>query len=770
MHWLASPITRLAAGTALVGGAAGINLKVSTSGGNATSPHMYGFMFEVCLLSAYCMHKHLQLVQDINHSGDGGIHGQLLRNNGFQGADDNTTAYAPIGDVDLSVDTNNPLSTAIQRSLAVAVPDGTKGDVGFSNEGYWGILVNADQYFTSFYVKGDYSGSVTIKLVGRHSGDEFASVTIHVSSNSNDYTRYQANFESKQAPDGLNLWTLTFDGGATAGSTLHFDLVTLYPTTFHNRPNGLKPSIANVLSDMGAKFLRFPGGNNLEGVNEGNRWKWNLTLGPLKDRPGRQGIVEYFEWCEDMGLEPVLDVWAGFSLNSGGSTPITGDALTPYVNEVLDELEFVLGDSSTKWGGVRASLGHPQPWTLNFVEIGNEPNLGGGCASYASSRFLAFQSAIHAAYPALTVIAATADAKCLPSPLPPGVWVDYHNYGASPDLVRNFSQFDHVARDVPIFIGEFSAYATQANQNPGEQDPNDNAFRVVYPYMGGSVAEAVYMLGWERNADVVRMGAYAPLLQLFNATQWTPDLVGFTQGPGGVVRSTSFFVQQMFARHWGSTTRCVDADAPFGPVYWAATANQAETYVKLANYGDDAQQLSINVAGASAGTLIVLSAPESAHNSVEAGEVVVPVTSTPHVDQHGTFAVDLPAWGVAVLVASGASTGGSATGSFSSAAAGEAADETAAHTAKTTMTGKATRTTEATVTADGTEIVETITSTVATVWETTTVLPAAAVYSTKKAVVEHDAGRGGWDRKGSDGKWGGDGSRSWPSSYGSFST
>ncbi|KKY23140.1 putative alpha-n-arabinofuranosidase a [Diplodia seriata] len=751
MHWLKSPITRLAAGTALVGGAAGINLKVSTSGGNATSPHMYGFMFE-----------------DINHSGDGGIHGQLLRNNGFQGADDNTTAYAPIGDVDLSVDTNNPLSTAIQRSLAVAVPDGTKGDVGFSNEGYWGILVNADRYFTSFYVKGEYSGSVTIKLVGRHSGDEFASTTIHVSSNSNDYTRYQANFESKQAPDGLNLWTLTFDGGATAGSTLHFDLVTLYPTTFHNRPNGLKPNIANVLSDMGAKFLRFPGGNNLEGENEDNRWKWNLTIGPLKDRPGRQGtwgypntdalgIVEYFEWCTDMGLEPVLDVWAGFSLNSGGSTPITGDALTPYVNEVLDELEFVLGDSSTKWGGVRASLGHPQPWALNFVEIGNEPNLGGGCASYASSRFLAFQSAIHAAYPALTVIAATADAKCLPDPIPAGVWVDYHNYGASPDLVRNFSQFDHVTRDVPVFIGEFSAYASQANQNPGEQDPNDNAFRNVYPYMGGSVAEAVYMLGWERNADVVRMGAYAPLLQLFNATQWTPDLVGFTQDPDGVVRSTSFFVQQMFAKHWGSTTRAITSDSPFGPVYWAATADQAQTYVKLANYGNDVQKLSINVAGASAGTLIVLSAPESTQNSVEAGEVVVPITSTPHVDQHGTFSIDLPAWGVAVLVASGASTGGSATdsssSSSSSSAAAEAA-ETAAHTAKTTMTGMATRTTEATVTADGTEIVETITKTVATVWETTTVLPAAAaVASTKKAaVVEHDVdtSRGGWDRKGSD--------------------
>lgn len=143
------------------------------------------------------------------------------------------------------------------------MPDGSSGQVGFSNEGYWGILVNADVYFSSFFIKGDYSGQVTISLVGKDSGTEYASHSIDVSSNGGAYTYYQCNFPVKQAPDGNNLWTLTFDGGKTAGATLHFDLVTLYPTTFHNRPNGLQPAIANVLDDMGGTFLRFPGGNNL---------------------------------------------------------------------------------------------------------------------------------------------------------------------------------------------------------------------------------------------------------------------------------------------------------------------------------------------------------------------------------------------------------------------------------------------------------------------------------------------------------------------------
>lgn len=353
-----------------------------------------------------------------------------------------------------------------------------------------------------------------------------------------------------------------------------------------------------------------------------------------------------------MKLTPVLGVWAGFALGSGGNTPITGNALTPYVNDVLDELEFILGDQSTQYGALRASLGYPEPFQLQHVEIGNEDNLGGGCASYPE-RFNAFHQAISAAYPSLILIASTADPNCLPATLPAGTWADYHNYADAPDLVSNFSQFDQADRGIPIFVGEFSTtYATQTEE--------DSADRDHYPYMGGSVAEAVYMLGFERNADVIKMGAYAPLLQLYNASQWTPNLIPFTQNPGGVVRTTSYYVQQLFAKHWGSTTRAVDADTGFGPLYWAASANEngGQTFLKIANYGSSSQSVTARVEGATSATLITLSGAEDAQNTIEDGESVVPVTTTPSSDGNGGFNLEIPAWCVAVLVVNGGSQAG----------------------------------------------------------------------------------------------------------------
>lgn len=228
-----------------------------------------------------------------------------------------------------------------------------------------------------------------------------------------------------------------------------------------------------------------------------------------------------------MNLTPVLGVWAGFALESGGNTPITGDALTPYIEDVLNELEvsllftlttcflisanmmqYVLGDPSTTYGKLRASYGREEPWNVTLVEIGNEDNLGGGCESYAE-RFTAFYNAIHDAYPDLTLIASTDNASCLPSPLPEGAWVDYHNYNTPDELVKQFGMFDNVDRSVPYFIGEYSRW------------------EIPWPNMQGSVAEAVFMIGLERNSDVVKMAAYAPLLQLVNSTQWTVRLARF---------------------------------------------------------------------------------------------------------------------------------------------------------------------------------------------------------------------------------------------------
>ncbi|KAF2091926.1 glycoside hydrolase family 51 protein [Saccharata proteae CBS 121410] len=596
------------------------NITVTESGGNASSSVLYGMMFE-----------------DINHSGDGGIHGQLLRNNGFQGDVHNLTAYATVGNVNLSVDSSNPLSTALPYSLSVAVPDGATGDAGFSNEGYWGIPVNTDTYASYFWIKGTYSGEITLRLVGKTSGIEYASKTITVTSNST-FSYWETTFDSEQAPDGDNLWTLTFDASQVAGSSLNFDLVQLFPTTFNQRYNGLKPSVANVVNDIGGSFLRFPGGNNLEGESLDTRWKWNETIGPVHLRPGRQGdwgypntdalgLVEYLYWCQDMALEPLLAIWSGFSLDGSA---VTGDALTPYVDDVLNELEFIMGDASTTYGALRASLGYSSPFEVHYVEIGNEDYLSGGCDTYAE-RFTAFYDAISAAYPNLTIVASTNEADCLPSPIPAGVWQDYHNYNSPEGFVSLFNQFDNANRSQPLIVGEYARRG------------------VDIPDMLGAVSEAVYMIGMERNSDVIKMASYAPLLQLWNDTQWVPDLIGFNQNPNGVVKSTSYYAQQMFAKP-RDTIKETTSDQGFGPVYWVASADSDDYYVKMANYGNSSQDVTVTIAGKTTATLTTLSGDEDAYNSDVDPDAVVPVTDSVTTND-GTFSISLPAWSVAVLAA-----------------------------------------------------------------------------------------------------------------------
>jgi len=172
---------------------------------------------------------------DIGISGDGGIHGQLLKNNGFQGTSPGLTAYAAVGGTTLTQDTANPLSSAITSSLKVSVPSGTTGQVGFSNSGYNGVPVNSDTYANYFWIKGTYSGTVTLELVGASSGIVYASKTVTVASNSSSFTYYETTYTSSQSPDGNNVWQLTFNGSEVAGSALYFGLVQLFPVTYHQR-------------------------------------------------------------------------------------------------------------------------------------------------------------------------------------------------------------------------------------------------------------------------------------------------------------------------------------------------------------------------------------------------------------------------------------------------------------------------------------------------------------------------------------------------------
>lgn len=262
-----------------------------------------------------------------------------------------------------------------------------------------------------------------------------------------------------------------------------------------------------------------------------------------------------------MKIEPILGVWAGFYL---GGPVIPQGELDIYVQDTLNELEFLMGPVNTTYGALRAKLGHPNPWKINYVEIGNEDDLSGGGTSYSAYRFSIFHNAIKAAYPHITTIASTTNI----SPIPEGAWLDYHSYTRPDDFVSRFGFFDNMDRGHPILVGE---YAYVQNNRPQGGGTDWNLPKSQFPTLVGAISEAVFAIGMERNADLVRGTAYAPVLQNLNSYQWSvclpfipcssvplydiyyiltililqPDLISFTADPSETALSISYYVQKV---------------------------------------------------------------------------------------------------------------------------------------------------------------------------------------------------------------------------------
>lgn len=244
---------------------------------------------------------------------------------------------------------------------------------------------------------GEYSGGFTASLISDITNETLASVTIASSSVAGDWTQHSFTLSpSASAANSNNSFILTFD--ASSGDELNFNLISLFPPTYNDTPNGNRKDLMEALAALNTKHFRIPGGNNLEGSSPPYYWAWNLTIGNLTERPGRpgtwdyentdgQGLIEYLLWCQDLNIEPVLAVWSGLYLDG---TVLTEEELEPYVQDTLNELEFLMGDSSTTYGALRISLGYTDPFDIKFVEVGNEDNLNGGGPSYQSYRFNLF--------------------------------------------------------------------------------------------------------------------------------------------------------------------------------------------------------------------------------------------------------------------------------------------------------------------------------------------------------------------------------------------
>ena len=337
----------------------------------------------------------------------------------------------------VSLDPSTGPSTAIPRSLKLSVTSATKAaPAGVQNDGYWGFPVRPNtSYSGSFYAKTDPAGvPVTVSLVNDQTGVTAATAT--VTGLTGDWKQYTYTLKTAAVPVSSNNH-LIFTVAQPA--TVWLDLVSLFPPTYHGRKDGNRIDIMDKLAAMHPKFLRLPGGNYLEGNHIADRFDWKKTIGPWVDRPTHMspwryrssdgmGLLEFLEWCEDLKMEPVLAVYAGYSLAQEHVDP--GPALEPYVQDALDEIEYVTGSTDTKWGAERAKDGHPAPFPLHYIEVGNEDEFDRS-GSY-DGRYAQFYKAIKAKYPNLQIIATAPIKSMTPDVL------DEHFYMSAEEVVRRW--------------------------------------------------------------------------------------------------------------------------------------------------------------------------------------------------------------------------------------------------------------------------------------------------------------------------------------------
>ena len=571
--------------------------------------------------------------EDISNSGDGGIYAEMIRNRAFQGSrleENKLIPYGPtldgwraVGDADISLSIIHPLSDALPTVLQIGVPWNATGEVGVLNEGWWGIDVRPQSYNASFYILANPNAfnstlsGINVSLRSNLTDDVWATSTIPFSAQNNlsslDWQQHSATIDNTQmAPNSNNSFAITMNASEVAGNTFYVSLVSLFPPTYKGRANGIRNDLGEAVAGINPKFLRFPGGNNLEGLSIATRWKWNETIGPLINRPGRignwayintdgLGLLEYLEFCEDVGMEPLLDVYAGYSINdgSGEGQSVPEGQMDWVLQEALDEIEFVMGDTSTKYGALRAEYGHPEPFPLNYIEVGNEDWF----SSTYYYRFPFLHDGILAKYPNLTIISTMYNERDdINLTLPAGVLWDTHHYEDPDFFLESFDFFDNWQQrtnnpEVEIFIGEYSVF--QYDTPCGMIDftfPEDR--HVFWPELISVIGEGVYLIGTERNPNVVKLTAYAPSFVNLNNIDWTPDLVAYTANPDDTVMSASWYLQALFGHYRGTEALPVmTMEGDFNPLWWVATIDESVNaiYFKVINSGNSSVPLTIDL-------------------------------------------------------------------------------------------------------------------------------------------------------------------------------
>jgi alpha-L-arabinofuranosidase len=616
--------------------------------GKPISPDLVGIFFE-----------------DLSYAADGGLYAELIQNRSFDYSDADHVGWTPLtawqlvqrggAQGSVAVENAQPLNP-VNTSYAVLTVEKPGGGVGLQNEGFGGIPVKAgDRYDVSLFAR-QLAGSafpLTVRLESK-AGSLLAEARLPAPTAA--WKKTSAVLAPSTTDTDARLVVLAGGPGKVA-----LDMVSLFPQkTFHNRPNGLRADLAQVIADLKPKFVRFPGGCLVHGDGIDNIYHWKETIGPVEQRKPQKniwryhqskglGFFEYFQFCEDIGAKPLPVVAAGVCCQNSnflvtrrygvGQTGLPMDQMPAYIQDVLDLIEYANGPVTSKWGAQRAAAGHPKPFGLQYLGVGNEDKI----TPVFRERFEMIYKAVKAKHPEITVIGTVgpapdgddynkgwkiADELHLPM-------VDEHCYKSPQWFWENLQRYDAYDRSKSkVYLGEWASF----------DDRRRSTLR-------SAISEAAYLTALERNADVVHFASYAPLLAKRDHTDWAPDLIFFTNTE--VFPTINYHVQQLFSVNNGDfyiPTAIGDGGTPPADLA-ASTVGDSKTgdlIIKLVNGANEPRPLRIVLAG-------VKRLPATASKTVLAGanpaetdeHAVQPQTSTMTIAP--TFDYEAPANSLTVL-------------------------------------------------------------------------------------------------------------------------
>lgn len=594
-------------------------------------PTMYGIFFE-----------------DINLAADGGVYAELIKNRSFEfnshlagwTEQQKNGGKGSVEVVDRSAERPENAHT-----IKVSVAANT-GYFGLANEGFRGMGIKKGEVYSFSVTARKPAGSLVNLLVELHNAKGVVIGTGRLTPAGTNWKKYNVKFTATATENKASLYVWLKGKGS-----VDLDMISLFPQhTWKNRPAGLRADLVQKLADMKPGFLRFPGGCIVEGRDLANRYQWKKSIGDIdqrenlinrwnnefKHRPTPDyyqtfglGFMEYFMTAEDIGAAPlpILNCGMACQFNTGQLVPL--DQLDPYVQDALDLVEFANGGPETKWGKLRTELGHPKPFNLKMLGVGNEQ-----WGEQYITRWKIFTKAIKDKYPYIQIISSV-------GPFPEGKEfdllnktfrdlnadiLDEHYYKSPKWFLDNAKRYDNYDRKGPkIFAGEYAAQSVQA-VSPDNKNNWDCA-----------LSEAAFMTGLERNADVVTMASYAPLFAHVDGWQWAPDLIWFDN-----LRSygtPNYYVQQLFSLNKGTDVVPLlqDGQMVSGQDNAYATASidrkTKELIIKFVNSGDAAQPVTFNISGPPAyqklaQVITMGNYKKDAVNSLDKPTAVFPVKST----------------------------------------------------------------------------------------------------------------------------------------------